>query len=48
MKQIIVLASMIALGLFISSVVLGFEDDVEAVGDSAGTAIVKLTENLKS
>lgn len=47
MKQIIVLAAFIALGIFISSVVIGFQDDVKTIGDKTNTAMGKLAANME-
>jgi hypothetical protein len=46
MKQIIVLAAFIALGIFISSIVIGFEGDVKTIGDKTNSAMNKLVTNM--
>ncbi len=46
MKQIIVLAAFIGLGIFISSVVLGFETDVEKLRTNTEKAITKVADNI--
>ena len=46
MKQIIVLAAFIALGIFISSIVIGFEGDVKTIGDKTNSAMKKLVTNM--
>lgn len=46
MKQIIVLAAFIALGIFISSVVIGFEGDVDVIGQKTKTAMTNLENNM--
>ncbi len=46
MKQIIVLAAFIALGIFISGIVIGFEGDVKTIGDKTNSAMHKLVTNM--
>ena len=46
MKQIIVLAAFIALGIFISSIVIGFGGDVKTMGDKTNSAMNKLVTNM--
>lgn len=48
MKQIIVLASFIALGIFIAGIVIGFEGDVENIGNKTSGALKGLTTNMES
>lgn len=46
MKQIIVLAAFIALGIFISSVVMGFKSDVKGIGDDTSKAIENISSSM--
>lgn len=46
MKQIIVLAAFIALGIFISSIVIGFEDDVKGLGTKTSQAITDISNTM--
>lgn len=46
MKQIIVLAAFIALGLCISGIVLGFEDNVDTIGTKTESAITSVSNNI--
>ena len=46
MKQIIVLASFIALGIFIATIVMGFEDDVKTMGDGTEQALKTIVVNM--
>ncbi len=46
MKQIIVLASFIALGIFISGIVLGFKSDVEGLGNKTSTSIDTIVNQI--
>lgn len=48
MKQIIVLASFIALGIFIAGIVIGFEKDVESIGSKTSGALKSLSQNMES
>ena len=47
MKQIIVLASFIALGIFIASIIMGFKDDVKNMGDSTSEALSSITNSIQ-
>ncbi len=46
MKQIIVMISMVILGLAIAAVVMGFDDDVEALGTATTTALNTLKADI--
>ena len=46
MKQIIVLAAFIGLGIFISSVVFGFTSDVEKLQKSAEGAVNQVSQQV--
>ncbi len=46
MKQIIVLASFIALGIFISGIVLGFRDDISVLGTKTTSSINKIVDEM--
>ena len=46
MKQIIVLASFIALGIFIAGIVMGFKDDVDDMGKNTTTALKGITSTI--
>ncbi|WP_312354554.1 hypothetical protein [Aminipila sp.] len=46
MKQIIVLAAFIALGIFIAGIVMGFQEDVDAMGKKSSQAITKITNSM--
>ncbi len=46
MKQIIVLAAFIALGIFISGVVMGFKDDVSGIEDKTSKAISNISTTM--
>ena len=46
MKQIIVLASFIALGIFIASIVMGFKTDVKNMGDNTSEALNSITNSM--
>lgn len=46
MKQIIVLAAFIALGIFISSIVMGFKSDVQGIKDDTTQSITKISNTL--
>ena len=48
MKQIIVLASFIALGIFIAGIVLGFEGQVENMNEGTTTALTSITTQMKT
>ncbi|WP_164914399.1 hypothetical protein [Aminipila luticellarii] len=48
MKQIIVLAAFIALGIFIAGIVMGFQDDVEGIGEKTSKAITNISNNMTS
>lgn len=47
MKQIIVLASFIALGIFIAGIVMGFKDDVDDMGKNTTTALKSITSTME-
>lgn len=46
MKQIIVLAAFIALGIFIAGIVLGFKDDVKGMGEKSSKAITNISNSM--
>lgn len=46
MKQIIVLAAFIALGIFISGIVLGFKDDVDGIGKNTSKALTDISNSM--
>ncbi|MFV0516295.1 MAG: hypothetical protein ACK5MV_02755 [Aminipila sp.] len=46
MKQIIVLAAFIALGIFISGIVLGFKNDVDSLGNKTSKAITEISNSM--
>ncbi|MFW5678003.1 MAG: hypothetical protein ACI4LO_00960 [Anaerovoracaceae bacterium] len=48
MKQIIVLAAFIALGIFIAGTVMDFKTDVESMSSSASSALTSITNSMKS
>lgn len=47
MKQIIVLASFIALGIFIAGIVMGFQDDVDTMGKNTTKALNQITSTMQ-
>ncbi|QIB69934.1 hypothetical protein Ami103574_11645 [Aminipila butyrica] len=46
MKQIIVLAAFIALGIFIAGIVMGFQKDVEGIGSKTSKAITEISNSM--
>lgn len=46
MKQMIVMISMVILGLAIAAVIMGFDDDVEALGTATTNALGSLKESI--
>lgn len=46
MKQIIVLAAFIALGIFIAGVVMGFQKDVDGIGKKTSQAITNISNSM--
>ena len=46
MKQIIVMISMVILGLAIAAVVMGFQDDVEAMGTATTSALSTMQSKI--
>lgn len=46
MKQIIVLASFIALGIFIAGTVMDFKDDVESMSSNTSSALISITNSM--
>lgn len=46
MKQIIVLAAFIALGIFIAGIVMGFQEDVDGIGKKTSQAITNISNSM--
>ena len=46
MKQMIVMISMVILGLAIAAVVMGFDNDVEALGTATTSALGTLEKSI--
>lgn len=46
MKQIIVLAAFIVLGIFIAGVVMGFKEDVNGIGQKTTKAITNISNSM--